>query len=59
MITVNAIVDREGRYGRRGASHTLTDTTTFKDRWVRVADEWKLKSREQIGRPSVSVDKPE
>ena len=54
--TVNIIIDHEGRYGRRDASHTLTETTTFRDRWVLVGDEWKLKSREQMGRPSVSVD---
>ena len=26
---------------------------------LKVSDEWKLKSREQIGGPSESVDKPE
>jgi hypothetical protein len=59
VTTVRTIVDAEGRYGRQGASHTLTETTRFRDRWVRVSDAWKLKSREQIGRPTVSVDKPE
>jgi hypothetical protein len=59
MTTVHTIVDAEGRYGRPGASHTLTETTAFRDRWVRVSDKWKLKSRVQIGRPRVSVDKPE
>ena len=59
VTTVHTIVDAEGRYGRQGASHTLTETTAFRDRWVRFSDDWKLKSREQIGRPTVSVDKPE
>jgi hypothetical protein len=59
VITVRTIVDHEGRYGRPDASHKLTETTTFRDRWVRVSDHWKLKSREQIGGPSESVDQPE
>jgi hypothetical protein len=59
VITVHTIVDHEGRYGRKDASHTLTKTTTFRDRWVRVSDAWKLKSREQIGQPTESVDKQE
>jgi hypothetical protein len=59
LTTVRTVVDAEGRYGRPGASHTLTETTTFRDRWVRVSDEWKFKSREQVGRAAVSVDKPE
>jgi len=59
MNIVRAIVDHEGRYGRRDEPHTLTETTTFRDRWVRVADVWKLKSREQMGRPIVTVDSPD
>ena len=59
LTTVRTVVDHEGRYGRPDASHTLTDTTPFRDRWIKVSDEWKLKSREQIGAPSESVDKPE
>ena len=59
LTTVRTIVDAEGRYGRQGVSHTLTETTPFRDTWVKVSDSWKLKSREQIGRPTVSVDKPE
>ena len=57
VTTAHTIVDTEGRYGRQGATHTLTETTPFRDRWVRDADDWKLTSREQIGRPTVSVDK--
>ena len=59
MTTVRTVVDHEGRYGRPGGSHTLTEATLFRDRWVRVDDAWKLNSREQIGSPTVSVDKPE
>jgi hypothetical protein len=59
MTTVRTIVDGEGRYGRPGVSHTLAETTVFRDGWMRVSDEWKLRSREQIGKPTVSVDKPE
>jgi ketosteroid isomerase-like protein len=57
LTTVRTIVDHEGRYGKAEASHTLTETTVFRDRWVRVSGEWKLKSREQIGQPIESVDK--
>ena len=54
---VKPIVDDEGRYGRKGASHTISETTAFRDTWVKTGDTWKLKSREQIGQPKVSVDK--
>jgi hypothetical protein len=59
VTTVRTIVDAEGRYGRQGASHTLTEINAFRDRWVRVSDDWKLKSREQVSGPTVSVDKSE
>jgi hypothetical protein len=59
LSTARTIVDHEGRYGRPDATHTLTNTTPFRDRWIRASDEWKLTSREQIGRASESVDKPE
>jgi hypothetical protein len=59
VTTVRTIVDTDGRYGRPGKSHTLTETTVYRDGWVRTADAWKLKSREQIGGPTVSVDKTE
>jgi hypothetical protein len=57
--TTRTVEDAEGRYGRRGASHTLTETTLYRDRWVRVSDKWKLKSRTQLSAAKVSVDKPE
>jgi len=56
VTTVRTIVDHDGRYGRRGVSHTLTETTTYRDLWVRISDRWKMKSREQISRPAISVD---
>jgi hypothetical protein len=59
VITTRAVVDNEGRYGRKGASHILTEASTFRDRWILGADDWKAKSREQIGQPVVSVDKPD
>jgi hypothetical protein len=55
----------DGRYGRQGVRHTLTETTPFRDTWVKAPpdndnnEKWKLKSRQQIGRPTVAVDKPE
>jgi hypothetical protein len=52
-ITVRHAVDADGRYGRKGASRTLTETTVFRDQWIRNGDFWKLKSREQIGQPKV------
>lgn len=59
LTTVRSVVDAEGRYGRKGASHTLTETTAFRDVWLKASDKWKLKSREQIGQPIVSVDRRE
>jgi len=65
LTTVRTIVDAEGRYGRQGVRHTLTETTPFRDTWVKAPpdndnnEKWKLKSRQQIGRPTVAVDKPE
>lgn len=56
LTTVRTIVDEEGRYGRKGATHTLTETTVFRDAWVKSGESWKLKSREQVGKPAVSVD---
>jgi hypothetical protein len=57
LSTVRTIVDAEGRYGRQGGIHALTATTMFRDRWIRVADDWKMKSREQLGAATVSVSK--
>jgi len=51
------IVDGDGRYGPRGASHSLTEITRFRDSWVKVSDKWKQTSREQVGKPRVLLDK--
>jgi hypothetical protein len=53
--TVRTIVDADGRYGRKGASRTITETTTFRDAWVRSADVWRQKSRAQTGPPKIVV----
>lgn len=58
-INVHAFVDTQGRYGPRGASHTLSEITPYRDRWVRVAGEWKMQSREQVGPTRTVLDKPE
>jgi len=55
-IRTRAIVDEAGKYGRKGASHSLTETTAFKDTWIQIGDQWKLKSRTQLGPPKVQVD---
>jgi hypothetical protein len=59
LVTVRTVVDQEGRYGHAGDTHTLTDTTSFRDRWIKVPGGWKLKSRQQIGGPTELVDKPQ
>jgi ketosteroid isomerase-like protein len=59
VTIVRTVTDDEGRYGRKGASHTLTETTPFRDTWVTVGDRWKMKARQQVGPAKVVVDKPE
>jgi ketosteroid isomerase-like protein len=59
VTTVRTIVDDLGRYGAKGASHTLTETTPFRDTWIRDVDRWKVKSRQQVGQPKAVVDKPD
>jgi hypothetical protein len=56
--TVRDVVDDEGRYGRKGARHVLSESTRYRDTWVQVGDGWKQQSREQIGRASERVDVP-
>jgi len=58
LTTVHDVIDEEGRYGRQGARHTLTESTRYKDTWIQVGDGWKQQSREQLGRPSQRVDEP-
>ena len=52
--TVYSIADDAGRSGRSGARARAT-TTTFRDRWIRSGGEWKLQSRQQIGKAVESV----
>ena len=59
METVRAVADAAGRYGHPGASHTLTETTIFRDTWVDTPNGWKLKSRQQVRPPKTEVDKRE
>jgi hypothetical protein len=54
-----AVVDAAGRYGRPGASHTITETISYRDSWVSGPDGWRMKSREQLKPSRVEVDKPE
>ena len=58
VTTVHDVIDDEGRYGRKGARHTLTESTRYKDTWIQVGDGWKQQSREQLGQPSQRVDEP-
>jgi hypothetical protein len=59
VTTVRTVIDDLGRYGRKGVSHTLTETTPFRDTWVTTGNRMKMKSRQQLGPPKVVVDKPE
>jgi hypothetical protein len=58
VSTTRGIVDEEGHYGRRGATHQITETTPFRDTWVQNGDQWKLQSRTQLGPPKIHVDLP-
>jgi hypothetical protein len=58
VSTMRGIVDEEGRYGRKGATHQITETTPFRDTWVQNGDQWKLQSRTQLGPPKIQVDLP-
>jgi hypothetical protein len=53
------VVDAAGRYGRPGASHTITETTSYRDSWVNGPDGWRMRSREMLKPSRVEVDKPE
>jgi len=57
FTTLRAFADDEGKYGRKGASHTVTEITVYRDTWVKMGDEWRLKSREQVGQPKTFIDK--
>jgi hypothetical protein len=57
VTTRRTIVDTEGRYGRKGVCRTLREEAVYSDKWVKVADKWKMTSREQARPSKVSVDK--
>jgi hypothetical protein len=59
VTIIRSVIDDDGRYGQKGAPHTLTETTPFRDTWISAGDRWKFKSRQQTGPPKVLVDKPE
>ena len=59
VTTVRTVIDAEGRYGPKDATHRLNETTSYRDTWVRVGDGWRLKAREQLALHKVQVDKPE
>jgi hypothetical protein len=56
-ITVRMIPDADGKYGARGATHTIAEATPMRDTWLRTPTGWKLQAREQIGDPRTFVDK--
>jgi hypothetical protein len=53
-ITVHTFVDTDGRYGRPGASHTITEVTPYRDSWVQGPTGWTMTERQQVG-PTKSV----
>jgi hypothetical protein len=56
--TVRTFVDDEGKYGKKGATHSRTETTEYLDTWASANEHWKLRSRQQVGSPKVWIDKP-
>jgi hypothetical protein len=58
-ITVHTFVDARGRYGHPGTTHTLSEITPYRDRWVKGEIGWKMKWREQAGPTKTVLDKPE
>jgi hypothetical protein len=59
VTVVHTIVDNDGKYGAKGATHTLNETTPFRDTWVGGGEHWKMKLRQQVGAPKIVVDKPD
>ena len=57
VTTTRTIVDSEGRYGRKGVRRTIREQAVYSDKWVKVADKWKLASRAQASPTKVSLDK--
>ncbi len=57
VTTRRTIVDTEGRYGRKGVCRMLREEAVYSDKWVKVADKWKMASRAQARPSKVAVDK--
>ena len=59
VTTRRAIVDTEGQYSRKGVCRTtiIREEAVYSDKWVRVADKWKMASREQTRPSKVATDK--
>jgi hypothetical protein len=51
---VRAVADVPERPGRSSARR-MASMATFRDRWIHVNGEWKLQSRQQIGKPVEAV----
>jgi hypothetical protein len=59
QTTLRTVVSDGGHPGRPTGPHTVTETTVYRDRWIKVGDSWKMQSREQVGKPTTEIDKPE
>jgi hypothetical protein len=59
LETSRTITDDAGRYGRRGAMHTLVDVTRYRDQWVMVEGSWRMRERNQLGATKTLVDRPQ
>lgn len=59
VTTIRTIVDADERYGRTGETHTVTETTIYRDTWRHTADHWRLASRRQLEPPVDAIDKPQ
>jgi hypothetical protein len=55
---MRSVPDADGHNGRAQA-RSLTETTEFRDVWVKTGETWKCSARTQVGVPVVSVHKPE
>ena len=56
-IVVRSIDDRDGKYGKAGAKHTIAEVTALRDTWSKTGVVWRLKMREQLGGTKEYVDK--
>ena len=56
-IVIRVVVDADGKYGARGASHRIAESTPMRDHWVLGETGWKVQAREQMGETKLFVDK--